>query len=210
MGEVSRTQQLRKLKTEITRKISFLKHKAVLDYREVYQLIREFFKGYLDQDYEFTITELREQMKKTYIPITAREGIEKLLLQIEEMEYTNSQYSRESLEKILNEFQEVVNTLVKVMMREKTVWEKIKSFIIKEEEEVIIISDLPVIENDTATGTHIRILLERLYLFLSKRKMIAAKKQYLELLDYYEDAPQDIRKEFYPLINEAYEKLKEE
>jgi len=84
MGEVSRAQELRRLKTEITRKISFLEHKAVLDYREVYQLIREFFKGYLNQEYEFTITELREQMKKTYVPIAAREGIESLLSQIEE------------------------------------------------------------------------------------------------------------------------------
>ena len=207
MGEVSRAQQLRRLKAEITRKISFLEHKAVLDYREVYQLIREFFKGYLNQDYEFTITELREQMKKTYVPIAAREGIENLLIQIEEMEYANTQYSRESLEKTLKDFRTLVENLVKVMTRKKTFWEKIKEFVFKEEEEVIIISDLPVIEDESAASTHIRILLERLYLFLSKKKLTAAKKQYLELLEYYDDAPQEVREEFYPLLNEAYSKL---
>jgi len=207
MGEVSRAQQLRRLKAEITRKISFLEHKAVLDYREVYQLIREFFKGYLNQDYEFTITELREQMKKTYVPIAAREGIENLLIQIEEMEYANTQYSRESLEKTLKDFRALVENLVKVMTRKKTFWEKIKEFVFKEEEEVIIISDLPVIEDESAASTHIRILLERLYLFLSKKKLTAAKKQYLELLEYYDDAPQEVREEFYPLLNEAYSKL---
>lgn len=208
MGEVSRAQELRRLKTEITRKISFLEHKAVLDYREVYQLIRDFFKGYLNQDYEFTITELREQMKKTYIPIAARDGIESLLMQIEDMEYASTQYSRESLEKTLKDFRALVENLVKVMTRKKTFWERARSFLFKEEEEVIIISDLPVIEDDSAAGTHIRILLERLYLFLSKKKLTAAKKQYLELLEYYDDAPQEIREEFYPLLNEAYNKLK--
>lgn len=208
MGEVSRAQELRRLKTEITRKISFLEHKAVLDYREVYQLIRDFFKGYLNQDYEFTITELREQMKKTYIPIAARDGIESLLMQIEDMEYASTQYSRESLEKTLKDFRALVENLVKVMTRKKTFWERARSFLFKEEEEIIIISDLPVIEDDSAAGTHIRILLERLYLFLSKKKLTAAKKQYLELLEYYDDAPQEIREEFYPLLNEAYNKLK--
>jgi len=109
----------------------------------------------------------------------------------------------------LKDFRALVESLVKVMTRKKTLWEKIKSFIFKEEEDVIIISDLPVIEDDSAARTHVRILLERLYLFLSKKKLSAAKKQYLELLEYYDDAPQDIREEFYPLLDEAYNKLKE-
>ncbi|MBR9703559.1 hypothetical protein GOV10_05955, partial [Candidatus Woesearchaeota archaeon] len=67
VSEKSRGVRLGTLKQEVLRRASFFEHKAVIDYREVYHLIRRFFKEYLERDYEFTISELREEVKRTYI-----------------------------------------------------------------------------------------------------------------------------------------------
>lgn len=205
--KVSRSAHLRKLKLEITRRVTFLQHKAVIDYREIYQLIREFFKAYLERPYEFTISELRQEIKGTYVPITVREEVNALLTTIEHMEYRSVSYSREELYKILEQFRHVVDELIKISTRKQTFFEKIRRFIFKQEVELLIISELPAIENDDAEHVHLNILLERTYSFISKKSFSRAKKQYKELLMYYDTVSDDIKREFYPLIDEAYTDL---
>jgi len=205
--EVSRSTHLRKLKQEINRKITFLQHKAVIDYKEIYQLIRKFFKVYLERPYEFTISELRQEIKSTYIPITVREEVNALLSTIEHMEYRSVSYSHEELNAILDKFKHVVDALIKVSTRKKTFFEKVRTFVFKQELEPLIISELPVIENDDAEHIHLNILLERTYSFIGKKSFSRAKKQYKELLTYYDTVSDDVKREFYPLIDEAYADL---
>lgn len=205
--EVSRSAQVRKLKQEVTRRVVFLQHKAVIDYREVYQLIREFFKTYLERPYEFTISELRQEIKGTYIPITVRDDVNNMLSTIEHMEYKSVDFTREELIAILSQFQKVVNELIKTTTRRRTFMDRLRRFAIKEEEEPLIISELPAIESDDAAHIHLNILLERTYSFIAQKNFSRAKKQYKELLTYYADVPEDVKREFYPLIDEAYTTL---
>lgn len=207
--EVGRSAELRKLKQEISRKLLFLEHKAVIDYREVYTLIRQFFKEYLERDYEFTIRELRDEVKKTYIPATVREDVSSLLDTLEQMEYKTVSYKREELLAILKRFRKVVDELVKTIQRRHSIWNKIRAFIFKEEQEPIVISDLPVIEQDDAQHVHMNLLLEKTYLFISQKSKRKAKHQYGQMLEYYGSLEDHVKQEFYPLVDEAYSALVE-
>lgn len=206
-GEVSRSQELKTVKSEVLRKVSFLEHKAIIDYKEVYSLIRYFFKKYLDRDYEFTIRELREELQKTYIPANLREDTNKLLDTIERMEYATIHYTKDELVTILQVFRRVVESLVKTLTQQQSFMAKVKAFLFREEEEPIIISELPTIEDSNPEFVHTNILLERLYLFIQQKKEKKARKQYQELLSYYEQIHEHYKQEFYPLIDQAYHDL---
>lgn len=207
VGEKSRGTRLGTLKQEVLRKASFFEHKAVIDYRDLYHLIRHFFKEYLERDYEFTISELREEVKRTYIPISIRDDVFSLLDTIEKMEYETVKYPRIELVNILVKFRKVVEELVKTHKRRHGFWSKVRGFLLKEEEEPILLSELPVIETSDEPHIHINLLLEKIYIFFAQKKIAKAKKQYAELIEYYNQVPEDLKREYFPIIDETYNKL---
>ena len=207
MGEVSRSQELKATKNEILRKVSFLEHKAVIDYKEVYTIIRYFFKKYLGRSYEFTIRELRSELQKIYVPANVREDVFTLLDTIEHMEYATVHYTREELIDILKKFRHVVEELVRTLTQKQSFMTKIKAFIFKEEEDPIIIAELPRIEDTNKEYIHTNVLLERLYSFINKKHERKARRQYQELLTYYDGIDEHYKQEFYPLIDQAYHDL---
>ena len=203
----SRRALLNRIKQETLRRILFLEHKAVIDYRDVYHLIRWFFKEYLEKRYEFTITELRDEIHRTYIPSRVREQVILLLKDLEKMEYETIHYSKVDLVGILERFRKIVDEIIGSQRRRHSWMQKIKAFLLKEEENPIIISELPAIENSDAYHVNINILLERTYLFIDQKNKRKAKRQYQELHSVYEASPEDIKHEYYPLIDQTYETL---
>lgn len=209
VSEKSRGVRLGILKQEVLRKASFFEHKAVIDYRDVYHLIRRFFKEYLERDYEFTISELREEVKRTYIPVSVRDDVFSLLDTIDKMEYETVKYPREELAMILGKFCKVVEELVKTHKRRHGFWSKVRAFLLKEEDEPIVLAELPVIETDDEPHIHMNILLEKVYIFLAEKKINKAKKQYGQLLEYYNQVSEDLKQEYFPVVDETYNKLVE-
>jgi len=204
-----RREILSRLRQEVTRKIAFLEHKAVIDYREVYHLVRGFFKEYLERRYEFTINELREEISKTYVHATVRDDIKELLKVLERMEYTQTSFGKDELVLVLERFKRVVEHLVRAEQRSTGSWARIRRFLLKEEEEPITISELPAIESADGLHIHLRVLLERTYAFLDDGHLHKAATQYKELLALYETCPEDIKQEFYELLDETYQRLVE-
>lgn len=204
-----RTKRLNSLKKNIIRRIDFLEHKAVIDYKDVYHLIRNFFREYLEKHYEFTFKELQVELKKVFIPSHVKQDVFGLLSMLEHMEYTTKSFEKKELVKILEEFKKIVEALVKAQNKETGFIAKLKRFIFKEEEEVIILSELPVMENDEPYHVQLNILLEKTYRFLNTGKVSKAQKQYKEVLKFYDDSPKKIKEEFFPIIDLAYKALVE-
>lgn len=205
-----RTKRLNTIKREVIRKIDFLEHKAVIDYKDVYHLIRSFFREYLEKHYEFTFKELQIELKKIFIPSHIKNNVFELLAMLEHMEYTTKGFEKKELVNILEQFKKIVNELVKAQQQETGWFAKFKRFIFKKEEEVIILSELPVIENDEPYHVQLNMLIERTYLFLNNNKVHKVKKQYKEVLRFYEECPKKIKEEFYPIIDMLYKSIAEQ
>jgi hypothetical protein len=202
--ERERHQHLVALRRDTTRKIAFVRKKAVIEHHEVYQLIKEFFKEFLEKRYEFTITELRGELKRVYVSNQTRQLIGTILDRLEAAEYATVHYTREDLIAILKDFEEAINQLVRVHVTPKTWFTRIHQFFFPEPDPSTIISDLPVIEGQDATNIRIHTLIERCYVALDKHRLGKAKAAYEALLQEYERLDDEKKKEHFHLIEQTY------
>lgn len=205
LQEKTKRQRLAVLRRDTTRKIEFVRKKAIIEHKEVYTVIREFFKEFLEQRYEFTTNELRAELKKVYISNGTRVQIAKLLDDLEAIEYANVHYPRERLLAILEEFERVVRELVRLHATTKSFWDRIRTILRGEEADAMsIIADLPAIEENDAYHVRIYTLIERCYVALDRHRMHQAKKAYEALLDEYNLLDQERKKQYYTIIEQTY------
>lgn len=82
--------------------------------KEVYNLIRDFFKKYLNIDYEFTNEELKKELKKVYFSHELKEDTSLLFDHLSRIEYLSQPLSQEELRNLLNKFKDIMDELITV------------------------------------------------------------------------------------------------
>jgi hypothetical protein len=207
LQEKQKQARLSKLRTDTLRKTDFVKHKAIIEFHEVYQLVRDFFKEFLEKRYEFTMTELRVELKKVYISNSTRQQIAQLVQDLETGEYTSVHYTREDLVKLLDLFKDIVTQLVRVHTSAKSFLERIRSFVFKEPDPQTIIAELPVVEGADAYHVRIFTLIERCYVALDKHNLRGAKTAYDALLVEYNSLDPELQQQYFAVIEQTYRDL---
>jgi hypothetical protein len=204
LQERQRQARLADLRRTTLRKADFLLKKSTIEYRDVYMLVRDFFKEFLEKRYEFTIKELHAELKKVYVSHQTRPIVENVLQRLEAAEYATVHYTREDLVHILADFKEAVHQLVRVHTSGKSFLERLKSFLFKEPDHHDIIAELPVIEGNDADKVRIYTLIEKCYLALDNHQLYRAKVAYEVLIKEYDKLPADERTQHYPIIHQTY------
>ncbi len=202
--EKTKREHLVVLRRDTLRRIEYIRKKAVIEHKEVYYTIRDFFKEFLEQRYEFTTTELRAELKKVYISSATRQQINDILDTLQAIEYANVHYEKTDLLKILNAFETIVTQLVRTHINTKSIWTHLTSFFIKEEDPATILADLPVVEQNDEYHIRIEVLVERCYIALEKHQIHRAKVAYKKLLEEYAILDETRKKQHYHLLEQTY------
>lgn len=206
--EQERRRRISQLKRDTLKKIEYFQRKTVIETHDVYSLVKWFFREFLEKRYEFTVPELREEIRNVYISTSTRDILNDILGMLESVEYTNVHYTREQLKNLLDAFAIIVQQLVRTHSKKKTLWQRFKSFIFKEEiEPEVIIAELPAIEQDDAENVRVRLLVEKCYASLDRHSLHRAKATYQALLKEYQSLPEKEKKRFYPLLDQTYKDL---
>jgi len=208
LQESQKRSRLEILRKDTMRKVDFIRRKTVIEYHDVYHVIRDFFKEFLERRYEFTMNELRGELKKVYISNQTRQQITPILDSLEAIEYATVHYAKADLVKILDEFSAIVEQLVHVHTNRKPLLERVRAFFMKESlEPQTIIAELPVIEETDAYHVRIYTLVEKCYIALDRHNMHRAKLAYKALIEEY-NLLDDIRKQqYYTLIEQTYKDI---
>jgi hypothetical protein len=207
LQEKQKQARLSKLRTDTLRRIDFIKHKAIIEFHEVYQVVREFFKEFLEKRYEFTMSELRSELKKVYISNSTRQDIARFFEELEGSEYASVHYPREDLVMLLEKFRQIVEQLVRVHTVSKTFFERMRSFFLKEQDPQTIIAELPVVEGADAYHVRIYTLIERCYIALDKHNLRGAKSAYDALLAEYNQLDGELQQQYFEIIEQTYHDL---
>ncbi len=108
------------LKEATHKKIQYLSSKRSLRDVDVYNLIKEFFREFLQLHYEFTFGELENELRKVYVPREVKEELVKLLKDFSSIEYLDEKVPLEKLKDIITRFQSIVDSLITRSGKQKT------------------------------------------------------------------------------------------
>ncbi len=206
--EQERRRRLAKLKRDANRKAEFLRKKAIIETHDVYNIIRWFFQEFLEKRYQFTITELKKELREVYISSSTRKMLDLILEKISSIEYANVHYKHDELVELLDVFKQVVNQLVRTHTKKKGVLTWLKHLFINEEDTPdVIISELPVIESTDAMNIRMNILVEKCYVALDQHSLKKAKTSYNALLQEYGTLEDDLKQKFFPLVDQTYQDI---
>ncbi|RLG29933.1 hypothetical protein DRN98_07870 [Methanosarcinales archaeon] len=199
------------IKKAVSKKISQILEKAFISEREVYDLVRSFFKKYLGIDYEFTREELLDELRRVYIPAELQSRVESLFNDISKIEHTSKAFPREELERILVEFEGVVDDLiVSHYEKEKSFWKKLKDkvhhFFSQKHKGMLDIDESVLSENERVI-VKMNMLLDNSKRLLNK-DLGKAKEAYQELLELYNSLSEDRKKAYYKPVQELYNMIK--
>lgn len=89
----------------------FLSKHAIKDV-DVYTVIKEFFKEYLQAKYEFTFEELKEELKKIYLEKPVKDELFSIIDSFEAVEYKDEEVPQDTLKEILKRFDLVLEHLI--------------------------------------------------------------------------------------------------
>lgn len=204
LQEKERQARLELLHKDITRKIDFLIKKSAVEHHDVYLLIKEFFREFLDRRYEFTVNELRAELKQVYISHVTRQHIGHVLSAIEAIEYTNVHYTRADLVKILEQLREVVTQLVHVHTHNATLFDRLRIAFGGKIEPEQLIAELPAIEGNDGATQRLYTLVEKCYIALDHHDLHRAKAAYQALLTEYNQLDNAQRAKHYHVLHQTY------
>ncbi|MBN2459027.1 hypothetical protein JXB28_01980 [Candidatus Woesearchaeota archaeon] len=199
------------LKKAAHRRAEQIKSKAFISPKEVYDLVRGFFKKHLDIDYEFTHDELMKELRKVYLSPELHGKVNGLFRDVSEIEHTNKEFTREELEQLLLEFKDIVDALiVSHYEQEKSLLKRMKhSFhkMFSKEHRKMLQPD------DSVLSEHERIIVKMNMLLDNAKRMLdtnldKSKKDYQELLTIYETLDEPKKKAYFSPINELYNMIK--
>jgi hypothetical protein len=195
------------LKKAAYKKIEHILSKAFISEREVYDLIRSFFKKHLNIDYEFTHEELMNELKKIYLSPELQEKVKSLFQEISEIEHTSKAFTREELEKILKDFREVVDSLiVSHYQQHSPFFRKLRDNIHK----FFSGKHKKLLEPDESVLTEHERIIVKMNMLLDNAKRLSdsdvgkAKECYGELLSLYNTLDEQRKKVYFGAVQELY------
>ena len=207
-AEKGRRKRLLTLRKEALRRAEYLRERHVIDPHDVYALVKDFFKGFTDRTYEFTIPELREELRHVYLNHQVRSHIHDLLEVLHKLEYANVTYTREQLIAMLDLFRSVVHEAVRAQVQRKGVFVRLKEFLwAGEPEPDVIISELPAIEAPDAERVALSALAEKCYAALDKHDVRRANAAYKAMLATYHRLPAAHQRAHYVFVDQAFRDL---
>ena len=199
------------IKKAVSKRISRILEKAFISEREVYDLVRSFFKKYLGIDYEFTREELLKELRKVYIAPGLQERVKHLFNDISKIEHTSKAFPREELEEILVGFESVVDDLiVSHYDKETSFLKKLKDSIhhlFSRKHNTMLEIDESVLSENERLIVKMNMLLDDAKR-LSDRDVKKAKKTYHELLLMYNSLSEDRQAAYFKPVQELYNMIK--
>jgi hypothetical protein len=203
----SNTQNKLILKKAANKKIDHLRSKAYISDKEVYDLVRSFFKKHLTIDYEFTHEELMNELKKIYLSPDLQEKVRGLFEDISKIEHTSQSFTREELEEILKDFEGVVEGLiVSHYQQDKSFFRKIKDWFHKTfsgKHKKLLDTDETVLVEHERTMVKMNMLLDNAKRW-SEIDMGKAKEAYQELMEIYNALDMKKKKAYYEPVQSLY------
>ncbi|MBW2991062.1 hypothetical protein KY348_05160 [Candidatus Woesearchaeota archaeon] len=199
------------LKKAVHKRIKQIESKAFVSEREIYDLIRGFFKKYLGVDYEFTHEELIKELRKVYLSREVQEKVNDLFHKISEIEHTSKAFPREHLEQILAEFKVLVDELiVSHYEKEKAFFRKIRDSLHK----LFSRKHHKMLEVDESIlSEHERIIVKMNMLLDNSKRLIdrnleESKKIYQELTDLYNSLDESRKQAYFKPVQELYNMIR--
>jgi len=198
------------LKKAAHRRAEQIRSKAFISSREVYDLIRSFFKKHLEIDYEFTHDELMKELRKIYLSPELQAKVYGLFKKVSEIEHSSKSFSREELEQLLIEFKEIVDALI------VSHYEKDKSFLRKVKDSLHKMFSREhhkmLQPDDSVLSEHERVIVKMNMLLDNAKRWIdsnpdKAKKTYKELMEIYESLDEPKKEAYFAPINELYKMI---
>ncbi|MFH1771037.1 MAG: hypothetical protein ABH828_05800 [archaeon] len=217
------------LRKNILRDIKYLQSKGLITNNEIYYLIKNFLKNYMNLNYEFTKDELLEELKNIYLPYRIRDDFFRFVDTIFMFEYSEVSYSDKELRDFLKEFEGYMEYLL-VPSKEPAVKQgffsslrhkligyveksnKEKKGEVAEEKEpdtFIEKEEFPVEVIDSVKAAHADIngLIEKIYDSISNKDVESASAIYREALSLYNELTPEEKVNYYETLNEAYESI---
>jgi hypothetical protein len=211
------------LKQNTQQKVNQFLSESEIDEKEVYLLIRDFFKKYLNLDYEFTNEELKKELRSVYWSDDLKQKTQNLFTILSKMEYFSKPLSNQQLNQLLLDFKEIIDDIVIVhYKKEATFLKKIKDALhkfVSFPKKPIQINQIPekitpelaerpksIIQEPTISEK-VQNLLDDIEL-LKEKDFKSAKIKYSKLLQLYNTMDDNQKKEHFKSIQQAYKKLK--
>jgi hypothetical protein len=208
--EASSTTNKLILKKAAYKKVDHIRSKAFISEREVYDLIRSFFKKHLTIDYEFTHEELMKELKKVYLSPELQEKVRHLFEDVSEIEHTSKTYTREELERILEDFRLVVDGLiVSHYQQERSFFKKLRDNIHK----MFSCKHKKLLEPDESVLSESERVIVKMNMLLDNAKrwsdsnLERAMEAYQELISIYDILDDAKKKAYYKPVQELYNML---
>ncbi|MGV8169691.1 MAG: hypothetical protein ACP5N3_06590 [Candidatus Nanoarchaeia archaeon] len=113
---------------DIIKKIDYYTSKNAVNDVDLYYLIKEFFKEFLDLNYEFSLDELLMELDKIYLDNSTRDHAVEFIEKVMIIEYADNSFSSEYIRELLREFSLLSRSLAKITNPEKpSFWKKLST-----------------------------------------------------------------------------------
>lgn len=108
--------QMQELQKQVHKKVAYYAQKPVVESSQLYHLVKEFFLGLLDKEYEPTYEELISELHELdheflFFSDHQRRRVADILQKLSEAHYSNAQFSEDQSKQLLTEIHEVVTDL---------------------------------------------------------------------------------------------------
>ncbi|MFH1400461.1 MAG: hypothetical protein ABIH41_03000 [Nanoarchaeota archaeon] len=190
---------------EVTlKRIQYTVSKAIVSEVEVYRIVKDFFREYLDINYEYTHEEIRGELDKVYLEAPLRAAIHELLAHISKFEYSDVSVQDAELRRILRQFDGLVRRLIPSRAVKRNVWDVLLR---RSRIDSALVDDFTRTTVPEPRKEQLQHLLVRINSELANKDKDALKRLYTELLQLYDALEADEKQEYFVAINEVYEKL---
>ncbi len=204
-GDPSEAAFLRlQLRQETLSKIEATHQQGFYEDSDFYNLVKNFFKQYLNLNYEFTVSELRIELKKIYLTETARQQLDAILDHIAAVEYLSDKSHPHETRRQLEVFQHIVENLLDQETPSSMVhfWEKLPLKNLFHN-----LSGHFSNHQTTTVQQKIEELLPRLKSEIQGKNFETARATYQQLMAYYGQLEEADKARYYQQINDLYNVL---
>ncbi|MFA6072920.1 MAG: hypothetical protein WC758_02310 [Candidatus Woesearchaeota archaeon] len=139
----------------IVKKIDYYSNKNNVTDIDLYYLVKDFFREFLELSYEFSLEELLLELDKIYLDDTQRTKTTAFVKKIIIIEYIDKSFSEDSVKLLIQEFAIVARLLLKINIdRKKGFMNSLKSFFLKDEKsnEIVITKNTESNQNSNTTS----------------------------------------------------------
>ncbi|MFH1173891.1 MAG: hypothetical protein V1725_02035 [archaeon] len=214
------------------KKLDYLLARRLVVEEETNQLFQDFFRDYLGLKYAFTHHELKKELDKLYLTQMAKQEISLFLEEFTFVRFSDEQKLTEGqLRQFLHRFGSILDLLVPEMYGQKRKVPKAQTkidaaFIAALADKIIslergqkeqmaseseqneqITLNVPLALEETGGVERVRILLEKTYALLNKKRKRDAKKNYVRLLNVYDALSPEEQSQCYLSIEQIYKQL---